>query len=280
MIREKLIDKIPLDTPLCVYIEPTNHCNFNCSWCPTGQNLQNKTGFMNIGLYNKIINDFKDMNKIKTLALFLFGESLLHKDIFQMIHIAKESDIAETITISTNGSLIDREMAESIVLSGLDRLVFSVYDFYDVRKNAIIVKNVRDEIGSNMRIVFKYFNKKDVTDVSEFCDEVVFESWFNWNGDFTKDTGIHIEPFVNYKAKHCCQPFYVMGITWDGMVLPCCSDYQRRLCIGNVKISSVKSIWNGDKSFIRCNGCNYPSIIDEYSNIDKAEGNDWWMIKE
>ncbi|MCZ9887847.1 hypothetical protein OFS07_15090 [Brachyspira hyodysenteriae] len=32
--REKLQDIIPMDTPLCIFIEPTDKCNFKCRFCP------------------------------------------------------------------------------------------------------------------------------------------------------------------------------------------------------------------------------------------------------
>ena len=72
--REKLQDKIPLDTPFGLYIEPSDKCNFRCKFCPTSDlKLMKATegrnyGNMNLDLYKKVIDDTAEFNgKIKSV---------------------------------------------------------------------------------------------------------------------------------------------------------------------------------------------------------------------
>jgi MoaA/NifB/PqqE/SkfB family radical SAM enzyme len=58
------------------------------------------------------------------VAFWGFGEPLLHPNIVEMVAMAKELG-AETELI-TNGLLLNRDIAEELVMAGLDRLVVSV----------------------------------------------------------------------------------------------------------------------------------------------------------
>jgi radical SAM protein with 4Fe4S-binding SPASM domain len=35
-----------------------------------------------------------------------------------------------------------------------------------------------------------------------------------------------------------------MTVTWDGDVVPCCFDYNKKLVLGNVSGSTLSEIWN------------------------------------
>ena len=58
-------------------------------------------------------------NKIKRIHLFKDGEPFLNPDIIKMIKYAKKSEAVQEVDVTTNASLIDSNMADQIVLSGL-----------------------------------------------------------------------------------------------------------------------------------------------------------------
>ena len=83
-IRNNLRDVVPLDTPYALFIDPTNFCNFHCSFCP--RNLEcfheyaGKYVHMDMGLYKKIISDIKMFpQKLKVVRLYFLGEPLLNR---------------------------------------------------------------------------------------------------------------------------------------------------------------------------------------------------------
>ena len=61
--RTKLETVVPLSTPYIVFIDPSDQCNFQCKFCPTGdRELMKKTpgrnhGALDFDLYRKIIDD-------------------------------------------------------------------------------------------------------------------------------------------------------------------------------------------------------------------------------
>jgi MoaA/NifB/PqqE/SkfB family radical SAM enzyme len=84
------------------------------------------------------------------MAFWGFGEPLLHPDIVEMVTLAKE--LGARTELITNGLLLDREMAEGLVMAGLDTLVVSVdgtspESHEDIKSGAglrVVQKNVEE----------------------------------------------------------------------------------------------------------------------------------------
>ncbi|MBT3405561.1 radical SAM protein [Candidatus Woesearchaeota archaeon] len=311
--RSMLKNMIPLDIPLCVYVDLTNICNFTCPWCPTGNGLQTKycenNGIMNSSIFSKTISDMKEFTtkkkkKIKVLGLFMMGEPFLNKNCINMIKIAKEASVAETLLLTTNGSLLSKDLAPEILDSGLDTMVISMYgesnedyrkvsescSFDKVLENAKMLLDLREQRGMDTpKICLKFFKNSEKIEglrdrLMNCCDKIIFEEPFNWNEHYTKKTGNFISPSKESHIKYCSQPWYVMSIVWDGSVLVCCSDYMWKTIVGNIKNESLLNIWEGEGylSFRRrivegrqnenlaCKGYTFCYITDQRNNIDEV----------
>ncbi len=156
--RTKLETVLPLDTPYIIFIDPSDACNFKCSFCPTGDSsLMKEVGRplkqIEWSLYQKIIDDIKEFDKkVKVIRLYKDGEPLLNKRFADMIKYAKESDCCEKIDTTTNASLLSEGLGIRIVNAGLDRINISIegmnekqyLDFsgYKLKDFRIIVDNV------------------------------------------------------------------------------------------------------------------------------------------
>ncbi|MBH0183301.1 MAG: radical SAM protein, partial [Nitrospira sp.] len=131
--RTPLQDVIPLETPFIVFIDPSSSCNFQCTFCPTGdRDLIKETGrfqgVMNFDLYRKLIDDLASFpQSIKVLRLYKDGEPLLNKRLADMIAYAKRSGHVPYIDTTTNGALIDPSRMGPLIEAGLDKVNISVY---------------------------------------------------------------------------------------------------------------------------------------------------------
>lgn len=212
--RVLLREAIPLPMPFTLFVDPTNWCNFKCSFCPrNGEDFHKYAGdyqHMPLSLFKKIVGDVKAFwGKLKVLRLFSLGEPLLSphfKDIFQC---AVNAELAERIELSTNGSLLSEEMAEHILetvrtYSGIFYLRVSVYSVWQeknlkitknpipievIRENVARFKRLRDEQG--MKNVEVYAKKLDTFDKENedflamyggVVDEAAIEEPINWSG--------------------------------------------------------------------------------------------------
>ena len=77
--RTKLETVIPLAVPFVINIDPSDVCDFQCKFCPTGdrdliKTIPGRNHIMDFNLYKKIIDDICEFEKpIKVLRLFKDG---------------------------------------------------------------------------------------------------------------------------------------------------------------------------------------------------------------
>lgn len=109
--------------PTKIYLEPTTKCNLRCSTCMRNS-WDEPEGVMDFELYKKLLKQTEKIATIKTIAFWGLGEPLMHPNIIQMIASAKERGLKTELI--TNGILLDRNVAQEIVRSGLDVLVVSL----------------------------------------------------------------------------------------------------------------------------------------------------------
>jgi len=273
--RTKLEKVIPLETPLVVFVDPSDACNFKCCFCPTSdRDLMKAVGRpwkqLSFDLFTKIADDMAAFpNKVEVLRLYKDGEPLLNKRLVDMIKYAKDVGASNRIDTTTNASLLTKEKGKAIADAGLDRINISVYgvnnehyknfsgvklefervlanirDFYEVRGNCeMLVKINGDTLSPEEKQMFlDYFG--DHTD--KIYIEHIMSCWpeFDLRGvEANSSKGIYGQEIKEVNA--CSYPFYSFSINSDGLVSVCFLDWGRKLIVGDVKEQSVQEIWNG-----------------------------------
>jgi putative metalloenzyme radical SAM/SPASM domain maturase len=119
-------------------IEVTTRCNLSCAMC-VRKVWREDSGDMSLQTFRALTPAFPE---IETINLIGIGEPLLNENIIEMIRLGKEQ-LPEngTFSLTTNGTLIDRNTASKLVSSGLDYIVVSVdgaspETFAGIRKGA------------------------------------------------------------------------------------------------------------------------------------------------
>ncbi len=112
--------------PVQLQVDPTNACNLHCPSCLHSANPDWASRFdwpsatLTVGQFDEFCSEFGSF--ATSIALFRDGEPLLHRRFADFVTLAK-SHLLYTLT-STNLSM--RIDAESLVASGLDRLVAAI----------------------------------------------------------------------------------------------------------------------------------------------------------
>lgn len=249
--------------PQAVYIEPTNLCNLKCLMCPHGHGLINEKGMLDYSLFSKIMNDIEAIPNFNPLiGLHMNGEPLLHKKLPDMI--AHASGIGLKTLIHTNGMLMNETISTQLVQAGLSEVSFSFEGetpkkYESLRRNSDY-KQVKENIQNFLKYIKKTkvvievlkFRNKDALAISEaFKNEfpgAYFKSFFasNWHGTINmpelNETLIYAE-----KSSMCKAAQEVFAISWDGLVHPCCLDYNNELIIGDMKTQSIRDVWYGEQ---------------------------------
>jgi len=109
--------------PYWLTLDPSNLCQLHCPFCPTGANrgVRNK-GTMTLDLFTAILAEVGP--SAIHLDLMNWGESLLNKQLPEMIALAKRYGIE--VKLDANFNDVSAEDIERLILSGLDILSLSV----------------------------------------------------------------------------------------------------------------------------------------------------------
>lgn len=314
--RQRLENKLPLDSPFSVHIFPSYYCNFKCGYCihslpeETLKSNGFKRQFMNLDVCFKAIDDIAQFPyQLKALIFAGHGEPLVHKDISKMVAYAKKLKVAERIEIVTNGYLLTSELSDKLIEANLDRLKVSIQGLSAEKYKEISGVDINfNTLIENLR--YFYEHKKSTTvyikivdasldqkeDENKFyelfdgmCDEIAVEyivplaqeiDHSKYGTDFTKSK----EGYDVCKVSVCQFPFFMMVVTPNGDVLPCCSTTIPYVS-GNIKKKSLVEIWNSAelRAFYLmhlegkrncnavCKKCNRPDYgMQDGDNIDSS----------
>ncbi|MFH1292379.1 MAG: radical SAM protein [bacterium] len=278
--RENLAEVLPLDTPFLLYVFPIYACNFKCRYCIFSVDKKDR-GFisdktaLDLDLYKRCIDEVAEFpKKLKVLRFVGMGEPLLHKDIAKMVEYAVSKNVADTVEIITNGSLLTPKISDDLISAGLSRMIVSLQGVTKEKYKEVSSVDIDfDNFVKNLKYFFD--NKKNTTHLymkimdtaldneddekrfheifGDICDTIAVEHTVPiYPGvDYDKVLGDKDRPVTQFglpvsEVKICPQPFFTMQINPDGKIVPCFSlDYPE--IIGDCNNQSIKEIWNSKK---------------------------------
>ncbi|MGR6837120.1 radical SAM protein [Syntrophomonas erecta] len=181
----ELLQFSDLKRPLVVW-NMTNRCNLHCRHCYIDAKDQNYANELSTEEAESFIDDLAAM-KVPVL-LFSGGEPLIRKDIFHLGEIAAEKGLRPVI--SSNGTLIDDEMAIKIKQAGFQYVGISIdgsppiHDEFRRQKGAfeLALKGIkacqRQGVKTGIRVTLNKYNQNDLPfifdmvareNISRFC---------------------------------------------------------------------------------------------------------------
>ncbi len=271
---------LPLKMPISIMIEPTNHCNYRCTFCPTGDKelldkVQRPKGYMSLNFFQKIIQDILDLKnltnqKIKSILLYKDGEPLLHKEIHKMVAYIKENKAADFVAITSNASLLTPQISENLVNSGLDDLRISItaadnksykdisktdYNLDEITEKVEDLFKIRQLNKSNLRITVKIVDTGMSKEEREnfkrrfekISDRIQISSIMGWSDSGQKDWRLGIKREIKKAPLVCEDPFAKLAINFNGTASVCCVDWSHNTVVGDLNKESFKEIWQGEK---------------------------------
>lgn len=280
--------------PLNIAVEPSNFCNLNCIMCANDK-LTRKRGVMDIRLYKKIIDEIAAENPYTRLWLDFYGEPLLQKfKLFYMIDYAVKKGL-KNIDLNTNAMLLDEEMAEMLLDSGITFISIDCDGFSKETYEKIRVGANRDKVYKNIEYFLKLKQKKGlekpiievkIMEMKENANEIddVLSFWrekgawtcvrrlISWGGKY--DNGSNQD---NSGRIACGSGIGILPITWDGMAVNCVMDCNADYPCGNVNTTSIKEIWKKRNEFLVKNQLSHN--WDELPPICK-DCTDWMVVGE
>lgn len=243
-----------------IYIEITNNCNLNCSFCSP---ITKKRRNMTKEEFEIIIKKIKDYTNY--IYLHVKGEPLLHPNIIEFINCAKEYNLK--VNLTTNGTLFPQLAKQLGKCTNLNKINFSLHS--ENKKN-----NYLEDIFNNIKylspkttVIYRLWclknyklDKKSTKIVDKIKDyyklpPIIVEKIKTErnikikNSIYVDKDNKFIWPQINsHKNSGYCYALKTqIAILVDGTIVPCCLDSNGQIPLGNIFSTSLENVINSEK---------------------------------
>ena len=236
-----------------IYIEITNVCNLNCSFCSSSNKVKREVTPEEFKEVLSKINNYTDY-----IYLHVKGEPLTHHNLDKILDITKEYN--KKVCITTNGVFLKDKLpilkkydniyqinislhSENNKKNYLEDIISSVnelssyisYRFWTLDNNKMDNKS-----KEYIKILKKVYNKEEIYDGIKLKDKVYLslDNKFIWpsiNNDYYNERGT------------CLGAKTQLAILSDGTVSICCLDSEGVSNLGNIYLNTMEDILGSDK---------------------------------
>ena len=140
-------------------IELTTLCPLQCTMCIKEEYRDWHRKTMDIDDFKKIVPYMKD---VESVVLEGWGESLLHKDLIECIHLAKKE--GTQVGFVTSGMGLTDECAAKLISAGVDFIGFSLSGATPETHNSVRVNSDFDTLINSIKLFKKLSGKYAPTD--------------------------------------------------------------------------------------------------------------------
>ena len=269
-----------------IYIEITNICNLNCSFCP--KNSRPKK-FMSVDEFNTITDEISPLTS--TVCLHLMGEPLLHPNIKEIFEICNKKNL--NVYLTTNGTLIKQNL--ELLKSGCAKKISVSLHSFEANNNSNSLDEYLEhtlssckEISNNSKtyIELRLWNETSNKNAKNTLNKNIIEKinkTFNSNLDIKTlqhHTSITDKIYISFAdvfewpintenkeqntIKFCYGLRSHFGILCDGTVVACCLDSEGKLALGNIFKSKISDILNTTRAKNIYNGFTDRNITEEF----------------
>jgi len=244
-----------------IYIEITNICNLNCSFC---QNTKRKKKFMDVSEFSYIIEQIKPYTDY--IYLHIKGEPLLNPNLDKFLAICDKNNIL--VNITTNGTLLKQNFMILSNHQSIRQINVSLHSENDFPSYYENVFSVCEKLSNRIYISYRLWTlrnnilDKKSTDIVEkiityysLSTEVVKKLYEDSQIKICNNTYVNKDnlfEWPNNSSKHmsdgyCHGTIDHIGILVDGTIIPCCLDGEGYISLGNIFLTNFVDILNSNR---------------------------------
>lgn len=268
-----------------IYIELTNICGLECSFCPTKETISPQT--ISLKQFEDILIQIKPFTKL--IAFHIFGDPLTLKNLSEYLDLALEYKI--NVEITTTGFFLKHHPLELFLHPAIRQINFSLNSF-DKNEPKITIEeyleplfklcDLKLEKKVHNFINFRLWNLDEKGSDQKFNAQVLekLSKYFQidlQNIDVAKPTRLenqillhfdHYFEWPSLQSKHfshgtCHGLTAQMGILSNGTVIPCCLDGFGVINLGNIFDTSLLEVLNSKRATTIVEGFKNNQAIEE-----------------
>ena len=238
-----------------VYLEITNICNKNCTFC---HGTKRAPKMLSIEEFETITDKLKGTTEY--LYFHLMGEPLLHPDLPLFIKSATNKGFK--VAITTNGTLLSSQ-EQMLINSGVYKISISLHsfeqggedEFADYINSASAFANKSSQAG--ILTVFRLWNNGvdecRNAKILDMLKSTLQGEWKSGGKGYRIKNKLHLEfgerfQWPDKDIEDLSQNVFCyglkdhFGILVDGTVVPCCLDAEGDIPLGNILIQDINEI--------------------------------------
>lgn len=244
-----------------VYVEITNICNRNCSFCPGTTRPHRR---MTLDEFRHVASSLVGITEY--IYLHVMGEPLTHPDLPEFIKCA--TALGFKCAITTNGTLVSKR-ADELISSGVYKVNLSVHSFEQGEDEAYL-SYINDlavfadkASAAGVLTVLRLWNKghdggRNDRTLDLFKEKLPGEWKWGTRGARIRHK-LHLEygdrfDWPDMQAENMGEQVFCyglgdhFGILVDGSVIPCCLDREGDITLGNIHETPLGEILSSDRS--------------------------------
>lgn len=256
--------------PRTVQIQTMTGCNAACIFCPypLTVNTQPK-GRMDDVLFKQIIDEMAH-HGVRRISPYLMNEPFLDEALIDRLTIIKEIIPSAKVVVTTNGSRITHEKADELINHPYIHALYISFQgiekegYESTMKGSLKFEETLERVNyligrwkqSGGKKLFKIVvtmvstNKIDPEKAVKYWRAVGVESKFtaleNRGGNIEIAGSLSRDGMKRFA--NCTRLFKQAYIMFNGDMVLCCTDYTRKVVLGNIAGSSIQAVWNGKKA--------------------------------
>lgn len=271
-----------------LYLEISNICNLQCTFCP--EVLREKK-ILSPENFEKFALQARPLTK--QICLHLMGEPLAHPQFLKIMNICDKLNLK--IFLTTNGTLLNRYAEQLLNWKSLEQINFSIHSYFANSEKQSLIEYLNPilnfcSLANNQKAPF-YINLRlwnlEKTNLQKDQNLKVFkilntffnielneniEVKHNKSKKILHKTYIHFDTeFVwpdlkqNFRSKSgsCYGLRKQLAIHANGDVVPCCLDKESVLKLGNINENKLTDIINTSKAQLIKTGFDRGELVEE-----------------
>ena len=271
-----------------VYIEISNICNLQCSFCPV---VERDKKIMGVQMFERIVNEVAPHTE--QVCLHLMGEPLAHPEFTAIIKACEAANVK--INLTTNGILLNRYSELLSTSPVFHQINFSIHSFkdnfkdrdinpylLDILKFSKMSQERRPELYINYRL-WNIFETRTMNDsngdilktIGDFFETTISESI---DVSSIKSKRIYNRVYLHFDSRFewpsplmpkqsengfCHAVSSHIGIHADGTVVACCLDKEARLDLGKLPEKSLGEILEGQRARAMKKGFAQKKLVED-----------------
>lgn len=239
-----------------IYLEISNICNLNCSFCPGTRRAKKALTEAEFSILLPKLRPYSDF-----LYFHLMGEPLCHPKLGPFLNLAGEAGFK--VILTTNGTLLNAKQEILLSSPALHKVNISLHAFEANDLAVPFETYLRDcfsfgkAVEGKKIVVYRLWNQGGADEMNDAILSMLEDFYPKPWKEERKGIRIGEKVFLEYGDKFdwpdltapegSCRVFCYglrdqIGVLCDGTVVPCCLDHEGDLALGNLFEEDMEAI--------------------------------------